>query len=117
MARARRRAATRHASSFGAPTVFNEGERNPGAASRVTPRFARMRAQRRSIPVTRASSETTSASGSRSRHLAKRFLPCETRAYLLIILSFQQSALSFQLLLSGARVFPRERAAVFTRQR
>src|SRR5215203_4252423 len=75
MAREIRRAATRHASSFGAPTLFNEGERKPEAASGSTPRFANTRAQRRSTRATRASSETSPASGSRSRHLAKQVLP------------------------------------------
>src|ERR687895_1607662 len=80
MAREIRRAATRHASSFGAPTLFNEGERKLEAASGSTPRFANTRAQRRSTRATRASSETSSASGSRSRHLAKQILPAnETR--------------------------------------
>src|SRR5919112_6835922 len=75
MAREIRRAATRHASSFGAPTLFNEGERKPEAASGSTPRFANTRAQRRSTRATRASSETSPASGSRSCHLAKQVLP------------------------------------------
>src|SRR5919199_4958584 len=75
MARTTPRAATRHASSSGAPIVFNEGERKPAAVSVVTPRFASTRAQRVSTPTSCESSETTSASGSRSRHLVKPFLP------------------------------------------
>src|ERR687895_104685 len=75
MAREIRRAATRHASSFGAPTLFNEGERKLEAASGSTPRFANTRAQRRSTRATRASFETSPASGSRSCHLAKQVLP------------------------------------------
>src|ERR671921_2216871 len=73
--RSPRRAATRHASSPGASIVFSEGERKPETASGVSPRFASTREQRASTPAFCASSETMSASGSRSLHLAKPFLP------------------------------------------
>src|SRR5215210_496282 len=74
-ARARRRAATRHASSSGAPSAFSEGERKPEAPWGETPRFASTRAHSGSTPAFCASSETRSASGSTNRHRAKQVLP------------------------------------------
>src|SRR5919112_2422548 len=81
-ARATRRAATLHASSSGAPMVFSDGERKPIASSGTTPRFASTRAHSGSTPATRASSETTSVSGSRSRQRAKQGLPNANQAML-----------------------------------
>src|SRR5215211_6486307 len=64
-------AATFHWSSSGAPMAASEGERKSVAAPGATPRLASTRAHRRSTSASRASSDTTSASGSRSRHRAK----------------------------------------------
>jgi hypothetical protein len=62
--------------------VFSEGERKPEASSGETPRFASTRAHSGSIPASRASSETTAASGSRSRQRARQDLPNANQAML-----------------------------------
>src|SRR5688572_17241841 len=64
-------AATFHWSSSGIPTAASEGERKSAAAPGATLRLASTRAHRRSTSASCASSDTTSASGSRSRHRAK----------------------------------------------
>src|SRR5215216_2511271 len=52
-------------------TAASQGERKSAASPGATPLLASTRAHRRSTSASRASSDTTSASGFRSRHLAK----------------------------------------------
>src|SRR5215210_1879508 len=67
-------AATFHGSSSGIPMAASDGERKSAAAPGATPRFTSTRAHRGSTPASRASSETTSASGSMNRHRANKVL-------------------------------------------
>src|SRR5215211_8799120 len=67
--------------------VFSEGERKPGAPSGRTPLFASTRAHSGSTPAARASSDTTSASGSRSCQRAKQVLPNANQGMLLQLYS------------------------------